>query len=105
MSKTKRYESIILNEKSFKLDHKLIIPYPVNFRARGVNDVYSKPSETKRAIWVEWSNWFYDNQGFCTVASYNSNFFTIEGKVTDKLTGKKYWCYITHANNYCYEMV
>lgn len=101
----KRYEKINLNGEFFTLDTKVTIPYPTTFIQRGVNDVYSRPSTAKQNIWFDWSDWFMSNNGFCTVSSYNSNFFTIEGKVEDMATGEKYWCYITHANKRCYKLV
>lgn len=101
----KRYEKITLNGRNFTLDHKMAIPYPTDFNVKSVDDVYGRCSDVKRSIWREWSDWFYNNNGMCTVTGHNCNFFTIEGKVDDMETGKKYWCYITYANNYCYELV
>lgn len=98
-------ENIILNGRNFILSHKMTIPYPNFFRVQGIDDVYGRCSQTKRDIWTDWSNWFQDNCGMCTISSHNSNFFSIEGKVKDNKTGKNYWCFITYANNYCYEMV
>lgn len=99
----RRYEFITLNGRQFTLDtretvHRMIIGY------KDIHDVYGRPSEHKISIWKNWENWFDTNDGNCTVKSYNSSFFTIEGYVKDKETGKTYYCYITHANNKCWEV-
>lgn len=102
--KQKRFESIILNGKSFELDHKIAGAIFVTMTIRGVDDCYGRPSDTKRRIWSDWADWFMSHDGICTVHSYNSNFFTISGIVTDIETSKRYECYITPAHNYCYEV-
>lgn len=99
----RRYESIRLNGEYFELDTKERTQETAISRC-DVSDVYDRPSTTKIAIFNEWSNWFLNNDGYCGVASHNSNFFTIQGYVTDKLTGKRYYCYITHAHNRCIEV-
>ena len=70
-----------------------------------VDDVYGRPSNSKRTIFNNWLNWFIANGGYCGVASHNSNFFTIDGLVYDNETKKQYYCHITPAHNRCYEIV
>ena len=70
-----------------------------------VDDVYGRPSDTKRRIFNEWFYWFTNNGGYCGVASHNCNFFTIDGIVIDKDTNKEYYCHITAAHNRAYEIV
>ena len=104
MSK-RRYENIILNGEHFILDTKETTTTPTQFTVRGIHDVYGRCSARKEAIWLDWSNWFYNNDGICTVSSHNCNFFTITGYVKDKETGERYFCYITASNNRCLKVV
>jgi hypothetical protein len=97
---TKRYEKIRLNGEDFTLDtketlHRCIIGF------RDIYDCYGRPSATKVSIWHAWYNWFISNHGNCTIRSYNTNFFTIEGYVEDE-NGYLYYCYITASKNLCY---
>ena len=101
----RRYENIILNGENFILDTKETTTRPIQFTVRGIHDVYGRCSRTKEAIWMDWSNWFYNNDGICTVSAFNCNFFTIEGYVTDKETGDRYFCYITRSYNRCLKVV
>ena len=99
----RRYETITLNGVRFTLDTKDVTS-ETSISRRDVSDCYGRPSLTKLAIFNEWSNWFLNNDGYCGVSSYNCNFFTIHGYVTDKETGKRYYCYITKAHNTCIEV-
>ena len=94
-------KNILLNGKHFELDTKKVGVNP-NMVIRGVSDVYGRPSARKVAIWENWVTWFVSNDGTCTVASHNSNFFTIHGVVHDDVSDEWYECYITPAHNYCY---
>lgn len=100
----KRYETIDLFGKSFELDTKETKRY-VPITRRSIDDCYGRCSNTKRVIWNEWYDWFISNNGLCRVASYNCNFFTIEGYVRDFETQRNYYCYITASHNKCYEVV
>lgn len=95
-----KYENIILNGKHFELNTKEAGVNP-NMIIRSVTDVYGRCSETKKSIWNEWAHWFIDNDGSCTVASHNSNFFTIHGVVHDYVSDNWYECYITAGHNRC----
>ena len=99
----KTWEIIDLFGNSFEFNTKETVGY----RALGyqtVDDVYGRPSEAKRSIFRDWESWFNANNGYCTIASYNCNFFTIEGYVRNYETGKMYYCYITASHNRCWEV-
>lgn len=100
MSRTKRYQSIDLFGRSFELDTKETIGYePISYR--DIDDCYGRCSEIKRSIWKQWESWFNANNGYCSVASSNSNFFTIQGYVRNFETREMYFCYITAWHNRC----
>ena len=99
----RRYETIKLNGETFILDTQDVTS-ETGISRRDVSDCYGRPSTTKLAIYNEWSNWFINNDGYCGVASYNCNFFTIHGYITDKETNKRYYCYITKSYNRCIEV-
>ena len=99
----RRYEFIEINGRRFKLDTKATVEETLLHR-RSVWDCYEKPSCTKEAIYRDWDSWFYKGDGYMTVQSYNCNFFTVSGYTTDITTGKRYFCYITYANNNCIEV-
>lgn len=96
---------ITINNERFELGKSMTAMDVPNINRRDIDDCYARPSMTKLSIFNEWSNWFINNDGYCGVMSYNSNFFTINGIVTDKESGKRYYCYITHAHNRAYEIV
>lgn len=99
----RRYATVEINDVPFTLDKKSPIPYETSLNGyHNIYDAYNRPSDTKVAIWEEWFLWFHGNDGTCVVSSKNSAFFTIEGYVTDKESGKRYFAYITHANNRLY---
>lgn len=99
----RRYATVELNGVWFTLDKKNPIPYETNLRGyTNIFDAYNRPSGAKVSIWESWLLWFHENDGHCTVASKNCNFFTIEGYITDKETGKRYFAVITHANHRLY---
>ena len=100
----RRYEAITLNGKYFTLDTKETVLTSKSISRRTVDDCYSRPSSTKQQIFDSWFNWFIENGGYCGVASYNCNFFTIEGYVFDSETNEEYFCYITHANHKCWRV-
>lgn len=103
MARTKTWENIDLFGRNFEFNTKETVGYaPIYYQT--VDDVYDRPSETKRAIFKEWDSWFNANNGYCTVASYNSNFFTLEGYVKNYDTREMWYCYITHAHNKCYKV-
>ena len=100
MAKTKRYENINLFGRNFELDTKETIGYtPIGYR--NIDDCYVRCSETKRTIWKQWESWFNANNGWCSVSSYNCNFFTIQGYVRNYETREMYFCYITAHHNRC----
>lgn len=96
----KRWDVIVINGKSFDLDLKEAGVNP-NMVIRGIHDVYGRPSATKVSIWENWVKWFSDNDGTCTISSYNSNFFSIHGVVHDYVSDNWYECFITYANRTC----
>lgn len=101
----KRYAKIELDYVPFTLDKNNPIPYEHSLR--GYDDIYGaygRPSKYKIDIWKDWKEWFNRNNGYCVISSKNYKFFTIEGYVTDKETGKRYFAYITYANNRLYEV-
>lgn len=95
-----RFESIIINGKSFELDTKEAGVNP-NMVIRDIRDVCGRPSETKVAIWEKWVTWFVSNDGACTISSYNSYFFSIHGVVHDYVSDEWYECFITAGHNRC----
>ena len=99
----RRYETIKLNGEYFELDTKERTT-ETSISRRDIDDCYERPSRYKLSIYNEWSNWFLNNDGYCGVGSYNCMMFTIQGYVTDKETGKRYYCYITKAHNKCIEV-
>lgn len=99
----RRYATVELNGETFTLDKKNPVPYEVELTGyHNIYDAYNRPSDAKVGIWESWMIWFHENDGTCVVATKNCNFFTIEGYVTDKETGKRYFAYITHANHRLY---
>lgn len=98
-------KTIEINMENFELGKPMTMMEVPNITRRDVDDVYANPSQRKRAIYNEWFYWFHANDGYCGVMSYNCNFFTINGIVTDKESGKRYYCYITYAHNRAYEIV
>lgn len=69
-----------------------------------IYDCYGRPSPTKVSIWMSWSNWFCNNNGVCGICSHNSNFFSIEGHITDYENHKEYYVYITPSHNRMWEV-
>ena len=99
----RRYADVEINGVTFTLDKKNPVPHEHILHGYGsIYDAYERPSSTKISIWEHWEDWFYMNEGDCVISSKNSNFFTVEGWVKDKETGKRYFAYITHANNRLY---
>ena len=99
----RRYETITLNGEYFTLDNKETETETALTR-RDIYDCYERPSRYKVDIFNDWRNWFIENDGYCTVSSYNCMMFTIAGYVTDKETNERYYCYITKANNKCWKI-
>lgn len=99
----KRYYFMELNNIHFRLDTAETKAEPTYRNSDTIHDAYGRPSYTKISIWEKWQRWFYDNGGYCWVASHNSNFFTIEGIVQDE-HGYPYYCRITPSNNYCWKI-
>ena len=85
----KRY--IELNNETFKVRHFKGELHPMR-EVRTLDDCYAKPSDTKRAIYNEWFNWYLtvDSPVYeivnMTVQSYNVNMFTIRMDVFDTKT-------------------
>ena len=104
---TKRYETIEINGKSFKLDTKETEHNPVVFY-KSVYDVYGRCSQTKKDVWESWARWFIEcNSHMFGVTSHNSNFFTICGCVTWLDADNKpveYFLKITASNNYAWRV-
>lgn len=98
-------KTITINGKTFELGKEMTALDVPSISRRDVDDVYSRPSNRKRVIFMNWFNWFMANDGYCGVMSYNCNFFTINGIVTDNESGKRYYCYITYAHDRAYEIV
>lgn len=98
-------KTITINNETFELGKPMTFMDMPHISMRDLDDCYTRPSMTKVRIFNQWQNWFINNDGYCGVMSYNSNFFTINGLVEDKNTNKKYYCYITHAHNRAYEIV
>ena len=90
----KRWENLTIDGKIFKVDTKNTASYPSKISFLTVDDVYGRPSQTKRAIFDSWDNWFRKNGGYCEIDSYNTFQFTLKGVVQDEV-GKFYKAYIT----------
>lgn len=101
----RRFATVEINNEVFILDKHNPIPYETNLRGyTNIYDAYNRPSDTKVGIWESWLLWFHENDGTLVIALKNCNFFTIEGYVTDKETGKRYFANITYAKNRLYEV-
>ena len=94
-----------LNEKTFEFNTKETETETALSGYGGIHDAYSRPSHIKELIWYEWERWFNNNDGYCTIISRNSSFFSIAGYVTNKASGERYYCYITSAHNKCWKVV
>lgn len=70
------------------------------FNTRTLYECYNKPSQVKMNIWRRWQIWFYGNDGSLGVSSYNTNFFSIEGKV--HFDGYDYFVIITRTRQEAY---
>lgn len=101
----KRYAEVELNDVTFTLDKDNPIPYETNLNGyHNIYDAYNRPSDANVSIWESWLLWFNENDGTLAVSSKNCNFFTIEGYVTDRDTGKRYFARITKGHNRLYEV-
>ena len=97
----KQRQTIILNGKPFTLCKEVTNRQCSH---RSLFDCYGKPSSTKVSIWESWLQWFHDQYSSdFGVASYNCNFFTIEGKV--EKDGQLYYIYITSTRQEAYPIV
>jgi hypothetical protein len=100
----RRYAQVELNDVTFTLDKDNPIPYETSLR--GYPSIYlaysTMPSRAKRETWESWKRWFTQHDGECVVASRNTWQYTIEGYVTDRDTGKRYFARITRDNNRLY---
>lgn len=103
----RRYAKVELNDVEFTLDKNNPIPYETNLS--GYDSIYTAyrtvPSREKRDSWETWKRWFTQHDGECVVASRNTWQYTIEGYITDRDTGKRYFAYITRDNNRLYEVL
>ena len=97
-------KEMILNGKHFEVGKPITKTELPACSFKTVDDVYGRPSDRKRVIFINWFNWFVANDGYCGVASHNSNFFTIDGLIIDNETNKQYYCHITPAHNKCWEV-
>ena len=71
---------------------------------RDIWDCYTRPSQRKENIFRGWADWFISKQSYdFTVASYNCNFFTIEGYFVDD--NQLYYARITPYHNYLYKAI
>ena len=82
---------IELNNETFEVKKAKGELHPIK-EVRTLTDCYAKPSDTKRAIYNEWLNWYLtvDSPVYeivnMTVQSYNVNMFTIRMDVFDAKT-------------------
>ena len=69
-------------------------------------DCYERPSMRKQVIWHNWLEWASMLPGSCQlgVASFNVNFFTING-LWCREDGKKYFLYITKTHREISEVI
>lgn len=94
----KKWENMKLANEYFEVNTKdTETETPIGYR--DIDDCYGRCSQTKRNIWNSWLDWFHANDGYCTIASYNCNFFTISGYFTDPTTNQRYYAYITASHN------
>ena len=101
----KKWENFKINGESFEVNTKESVIEDGLYGYDSIYDAYTRPSQTKIAIWERWENWFYSNHGYCVVSSRNCNFFSIAGYVTDEITGFRYHCYITASHNKAWQVV
>lgn len=105
ISEKKRYARVEINGMEFTLDKKEPVPYEHYLKGyRDIDDAYGRPSVYKRSIWREWDYWHRENGGYCVISSKSCYFFSVQGYVNDKETGKRYMTYITYSNQYLYEV-
>lgn len=91
-----------INGINFEFNTKDFVKYHTLQRC-DIWDCYTRPSQRKENIFRGWADWFITLNSFdFTVASYNSNFFTIEGYFV--YDGVTYFARITPAHNYLYEV-
>lgn len=101
----RKWETMTINSERFEVN---TVDLEVENGLRGYDNIYEaydNPSETKRAIWNDWKNWFTFYGGYCRIVSRNCNFFSIAGYVTDEDTKERYYCYITKAHNKAWKVV
>lgn len=68
---------------------------------RWLDDCYTNPSETKKAIFKEWNEWAYLNDvEYFGVSGYNGFHFSLQGLVTHE--GHKYILHITASSKKAY---
>lgn len=103
----RRYAKVELNDVEFTLDKNNPIPYETCLNGyANIYDAYrTMPSREKIDTWEVWYKWFMEHDGYCVVASRNTWQYTIEGYITDRDTGKRYFARITRDNNRLYEVV
>lgn len=96
---------IELNNVTFEVKKVKGELHPIK-EVRTLEDCYAKPSDTKRAIYNEWFNWYLtvDSPVYeivnMTVQSYNVNMFTIRMDVFDTETKRFIGCiYITKTRH------
>lgn len=63
-----------------------------------VDDVYTRPSDTKRAIYKEWERWAYKNDvEYFGITGHNCMTFTLGGIIN--IDGQWYYMTITKCHN------
>ena len=78
----KKWTTKEINGVTFEYNTKDKVQFHSTAR-RGIWDCYERPSQRKENIFRGWADWFITLVSFeFTVASYNCNFFTIEGYFT-----------------------
>ena len=104
----------LVQSKKYPITIDTVNNYMHNYTCKSLMNFYSKPSDTKRAIYNEWRKWssesLLDNNSndsveYMQVASANYQPFTIDALVFDKHGFIKYMLHITKSHNYAYPVI
>ena len=93
---------ITINGTAYTESKKAMEAYTAPIVANDIDEAYSNPSYRKRRIWEKWAK---EITGPIWIKGYNSSRFSIAGVTKDETSGKRYAVFITHLNNYAYELL
>lgn len=104
----------LVESKKYSVTIDTVNNYMDKYTGKDLMNFYSKPSDTKCAIYNEWRKWSTesrlddtseDSVEYMQVASANCMTFTIDALVFDKHGFIKYMLHITKAHNYAYPVI